>query len=191
MLHSFTFRKTAQGRKMLVTSLLVMLMAAWFAPVCARSAEERADERQYKIESAILYNFFNYITWPGYDAPEDLLKPNLCVYGNDPILKYLDYVRQKMAYERALNIRRLTESAELKGCQMVYIRDATPVQAAKLLAAEGVLTVSNRPDFIEEGGMIELIESGGRIVFEINSTELSKAGFQASSRLLALARKVE
>lgn len=168
-------------------ALALCTLALFGAPMKA----EAVDERQFKIESAFLYNFFNYITWPGYDAPEDLMRPVVCVYGNDPVLKPLDYVKQKMSEDRSFAIRRLALGTKPEGCQMAFIRSGTRADVQRVIGTPGVLTVSSESDFVEEGGMVQLVHNEGRIIFEINNSLLSKYGFQASSRLLALARKVD
>ncbi|MEJ0010380.1 MAG: hypothetical protein WDN72_07685 [Alphaproteobacteria bacterium] len=36
------------------------------APALTRADE--TEDRQYKVEAVFLYNFFNYITWPGHSS---------------------------------------------------------------------------------------------------------------------------
>jgi hypothetical protein len=53
-----------------------------------------------------------------------------------------------------------------------------------------VLTVADRPGFLEEGGVIELKLSGGRVRFDINLAAAREAGLRLSSQLLQLADRV-
>lgn len=153
-----------------------------------------ADERQYKVEAAFLYNFFNYITWPGYGAPEELKQVTLCIHGEDPIQRYLEYVQRKMSDERALNLRRIPPGEDPEGCHMLFIRGAVSADFQRRFpsfAQKGVLVVSDTPRSTEDGGMIGLVREGERIAIDVQHTLLTQANFQVSSRLLHLARRVK
>jgi hypothetical protein len=148
--------------------------------------EAGADERQYKIEAAYLYSFFNYITWPGYNSSQKLEKPVICVYGNDPILPYLDYVKNKMASERTLTIRNISDVSAAGGCHVLFSRHSA---LARANIAPDTLLVSKLDDPLDRGGsMIDLSEDGDHIAIRINQSQLEQNGFQVSSRLLELAQ---
>jgi len=149
-----------------------------------------AADRQYKIESAYLYSFFNYITWPGYDSPQKLKDPVICIAGNDPILPYLDYIRNKMAGERTLTIRAAGDDGAFAGCHILFVRHRIP---SRLLSGvpNDTLIVLKPDDPLDRGGMIELTEDGERISININQPLIEGRGFLVSSRLLDLAREVK
>lgn len=152
-----------------------------------------AEERQYKIESAFLYSFFNYVTWPGYASPQQLQHSVICVYGDDPILPYLEYIRGKIASERTLTLRSVAESEEkdtYTGCHILFIRHRLSPHLLDLIAKD-TLVVFKPDDPLDRGGMIELAEDGERIIIKINQPMLEENGFQVSSRLLDLVQKVK
>jgi hypothetical protein len=62
--------------------------------------------------------------------------------------------------------------------------------AEKLVAARGVLWVSDQPGFARKGGMIELKRNGARMKLVINLEVLESAGLRASSKLLQLSEVV-
>lgn len=146
------------------------------------------ENRKYKIEAAYLYSFFNYITWPGYNAPQELPEPVICVYGEDPILSYLEYVRIKMSTEREFTVRSVIEETETIGCHIFFIRHSIP---SSILASlpKSTLTVLKPDDPLDRGGMVELSEDGERIAIKINHSQLEQKDFHVSSRLLDLARR--
>jgi len=161
---------------------------------CATTGAAQADEHTYKVEAAFLYNFLNYITWPGYQVPEDMKKATICIADHDPIYPYLEYIHNKKQQERDLNIRQIGTDASLAGCQIFFIRDVGNKELSRLrftAAQSGVLLVSTGPDFVSEGGMIGLLPEGERMAIEIDNSQLKQADFQVSSRLLDLARKVK
>lgn len=147
-----------------------------------------AQNRQYKIEAAFLYSFFNYITWPGYHSPQALRNPIICIYGQDPILQYLEYVRQKMASERSITIRTIQPGDTTKNCHLFFMRHRVVPSSAT--PADSTLTVFKPDDPLDRGGMIELAEDEERLTLRINHRALEQNGFQASSRLLELAQRV-
>lgn len=53
------------------------------------------------------------------------------------------------------------------------------------------LTVGNSVDFLKAGGMICFERVGDRLTFSVNVTHMKEAGVMVSSKLLAIARKVE
>ena len=61
------------------------------------------------------------------------------------------------------------------------------------LAALGtapVLTVSDIPDFVKRGGMVQFVLDGNHVRFEINIAAAQRAGLTLSSELLKIARAV-
>lgn len=147
-----------------------------------------ADDRQYKIESAYLYSFFNYITWPGFSSPQAMDTPVICVEENDPAITYLEYIRNKMKAERLLTVRPLSGEQSSVGCHILFIRHRMPKQ---LSARAETLVILKPDDPLDRGGMIELAEDGDRISIRIDQQQLDKNGFQVSSRLLDLVQRVK
>ena len=177
--------KTRNGRRKYGIALAAAVLL-WALP-CAALAEE---VRQYKIEAAFLYNFFNYITWPGYSSPAALKQPVICVYEDGSIESYLAYMQQKVAAERKLTIRMLHKDDSAGGCNLLLI-NTTDNMALKNSLAPDILTVSDKEGYLKHGGMIELVQEDERIVMKINHSLLRENGFTVSSRLLDLAQGVE
>ncbi len=165
--------------------LAALWLAASLAPLPSRA---ETDERQYKLEAVFLYNFFNYITWPGLGTPGDLSSATICIYGNDPLTPYLHYVQEKMTGERKLTIRELHAGQSSAGCNLLFDRTGSPVRSAE--GQTPTLTVSDEAHYLQHGGMIALSRDGDRMAMDINNTLLTQQGFQVSSRLLKLAQEV-
>lgn len=155
--------------------------------LCFMAFPVAAKERQYKIEAAFLYNFFNYITWPGYESSQELQNPVICIYGNDPIKDYLEYIQQRMSDERLLEIRNIYSGDSLKDCHLFFMRHRISL-AQFTGVSDSTLTVFILDDPLDRGGMIELSEDEGHIAIHINQSLLKQRGYQISSRLLDLAR---
>ena len=174
------------GRGISGRLLAAAAMLAWLG--MAAPAQAASDNRQYKVEAVFLYNFLNYITWPGYGSPAELREATICLIGNDPLATYLQYVQQKMVAERKLVIRSLRGGQAASGCHILFDRTGTATPPTD--SSEATLTVSDEKRYVERGGMIALSHSGGRVGIDINHTLLTRQGFQVSSRLLKLAEEV-
>lgn len=162
----------------------VLLLAAGVL-MLSISSPGWTQERQHKIEAAFLYGFFNYITWPGYASPQELEMPVICVYGEDPVAYYLDYVRLKRAGERKLAVRTILADDSAEGCHILFLRRRLPY-SKQLVLPPTTLTVIKPDGPLDRGGMIELTEEDGRIVIRINQKAIKHRGFEVSSRLLEL-----
>lgn len=153
-------------------------------PPATAAAED--DERYHKVEAAFLYNFFNYITWPDYAAPQELHQPRICIYHNDPIEPYLAYVQRKISTERQLTIRAINEGDDVADCNLLFSRH----RLAQDTMPRATLIVTELADTLDRGeGMIELERSGDGIQMRIDQQTLAEKGFHVSSRLLDLAVK--
>lgn len=165
------------------------ILLAISAIMCIFSLPASAQDREYKIEAAFLYSFFNYITWPGYESPQALRDPVICIYEGDPILPYLDYVSNKMIKERMLSIRVLSDSQSTAGCHILFMQHQIPYYRLHLVD-DSTLVVFKPDDPLDRGGMIVLTEDEDHIAIKINLNQLERNGFQVSSRLLDIAHKI-
>ena len=102
----------------------------------AFSQPATADERAHKVEAAFLYNFFNYITWPDYQSPEQMQQATICVPTGDPILPSLEYIRSRREGEHELMIREMDNNADMEGCQLLFVRNPGVAESARLRAIE-------------------------------------------------------
>lgn len=135
-------------------------------------------ERHYKIEAAFVYNFFNYITWPGYKNPESLMNPTICILNLDPIKPYLKYIQSKRANEKQIAIKELDNVENMDGCNMLLVRETSTLPAQLLSKAvnNNVLLVFSTRNF-NNNGMVELAENGEHIEIAVNNSLLKEASF--------------
>jgi len=88
----------------------------------------------------------------------------------------------------ALRVRPAADGS-LRACHIAYVGPDHPGLREVVKAAEQftVLTVSDADRFARKGGMIGLVNEGGKIRFEINLKAAEQAGIKLSSQLLKLA----
>jgi hypothetical protein len=160
-------------------------LVALLLPLWAASTFAQTPSLEYQVKASYLYNFIQFVTWPN-DAFSDSGKFNLCVVRAERFGNALDALEQERVDGRPIALHRLTglEQARATRCHLVFFSGET---SEAIATQHGRLTIGETPSFLKQGGIINLIESGGRIRFEINQQAARDAGLQMSSRLLSLA----
>ncbi len=88
-------------------------------------------------------------------------------------------------------IDRIKKDAE--HCHVLFISDSAQKEFAQILSVLKtlpILTIGDAPGFAELGGIINLIQIGDQLRFEINTAAAARCGLTISSQLLKLARLV-
>jgi hypothetical protein len=85
------------------------------------------------------------------------------------------------------------EDMDLSSCHLLFISASEKSNFRKIIAGlrdASVLTVADSENFLSSGGMINLVQTGGKIRWMINRTAADRAGLRFSSQLLSIAVKV-
>ena len=139
------------------------------------------------VKAAILFNVARFTEWPAASFGSDAAPLVLCIVGADPdgAMERLD---GKTLKGRPLRVRPVADGG-LRTCHIAYVGPDHPDPRDVVKAAEQftVLTVSDTDRFARKGGMIGLVNEGGKIRFEINLKATQQAGIKLSSQLLKLA----
>jgi len=143
------------------------------------------------VKAALVFSFAKFTDWP-------VLAPGVplaaCVVGDDGIAAALtETVRGQSINGHLMEVRRPQNNAGWSDCHLLFIADLqVPQDAAALAAIRAlpVLTVSDRKDFAQSSGMIELYVEEKRMRFAINILAAERSGLRLSSRLLSLARVI-
>jgi TonB family protein len=147
---------------------------------------------EYQVKAAYLYNFAKSAEWPerGLAAAAPLV---IGVIGGED--DFVDVLKKTVAGRsigsHPVVISRVSSDEEAKTCHVLFFRSPvgrkrTQSMAASLLGA-GVLLVGEDSEFLQQGGMINLVPVNGRIRFEVDAVALDGASIHLSSELLALA----
>ncbi|MBN8732675.1 MAG: YfiR family protein, partial [Acidobacteria bacterium] len=93
---------------------------------------------------------------------------------------------------RKVEVVTIEKAGQVAGCRVVYVAAVAEREVQALLQQGGaaVLTVASREGFGRQGGMVNLVPSGGRIGIELNPGAGERVGIRFSSRLLQLSRLV-
>jgi len=160
-----------------------------FSPLHA----ETAPLREYQVKAAFLYTITKFVEWSALSSSVSSQTLNIAILGQDPFGDNLDVIKGKTVKGRSIAIRHVHQIEEIRDCDVVFISFSEKrrlTHILKQLQNLPVLTVADHEGFCEAGGMINLVNSKNRVVFEINVTAARRARLTISSQLLKLARIV-
>ena len=152
------------------------------------AAQERPPE--YAVKAAYLYNFGKFAKWPS-ESPNF----NICIIGKDPFAGSLDRtVAGEAINGKPISVRRLPDVGKVLDCQILFVSGSERNHLQGILAQvqnQPVLTVSDIPEFMERGGIIQFELKDDRVRFSINLRSAREAKLNISSDLLSVASRVE
>jgi hypothetical protein len=147
------------------------------------------------VRIAFVSNFARYTDWPAQKFANPTAPVVVCLLpGDREMSNDLSVFDKHTISGRPVRGISISKATELEGCNVLYIpADFKPPIKAFTDAAERarVLTVSDRVDFVDEGGMIGLVPSGGRYEFDVSLVASRAAELRLSAQLLKLARTVK
>jgi hypothetical protein len=164
----------------------------WFSLSGGASAQtERPAE--YEVKAAYLLNFLKFVQWPASLAGASDSIP-ICVLGHDPFGAALDRIVSGQRIDgKNVVVRRLSKVADADGCRLLFIDSSQSGQLPMTMASlndSPVLTVSDIPDFVSRGGIIQFVLRQERVRFEVNLLNAQRIGLILSSQLLNVASAV-
>ncbi len=150
---------------------------------------------EYQVKAAFLFNFAKFVEWPDAAFPAPNSSFIIGVLGDDPFGPALDKaVEGKTLNDRKIVVRRFDQAGEVKGCQMLFISRSEQKNLGKILEHLGksnTLMVSEMPQMLARGGMINFLIEEHKVRFDINPDAAERAGLKISSKLLQLAHAVK
>ena len=175
-------------RPFLTAAASLVAASAW---VSLPSAQAREPQRVDGLKAGYLFNFLKFVEWPPL-APADIL--TLCLLGESGVYEAIaEGLAEKRVGARRIVARRISPAEPLAQCQVLYIDAGQFATVSGLIAARptALLTVSDAPDFLHNGGIISLFDEGNRLRFRISVDNARRADLRISSNLLQLASAVE
>ncbi len=157
------------------------------------AAQERTRVDSRKVEAAFLRNFTHYITWPEEVFADSQSPWRICIVGKDPFGDLLEKTFEGRTEEgRPFTILRTRDTAELQHCQIVYVAfKVSANRRAALSSLKGlpVLTVSNAPGFLQEGGIIRFNVTD-YVELSVNLDQARAASLKVQTKVLEVSRAV-
>jgi hypothetical protein len=167
----------------------LVLAAISTCPLLAATAAPSDRPSEDEVKSAYLFNFGRFVEY-SQGTPKGKTF-DICVLGSDSIAPELQKITaNEHVDDRPVRVLRLDKAGDARGCAVVFMGTSEAARLDKDMAAlEGsdALTVSDLPQFLEHGGMIQFLFEKNRIRFAVNLDAVSHTHFQLSSQLLKVA----
>ena len=141
---------------------------------------------EFEIKAVFIYNFTQFIQWPkeSFDKSQDDFV--IGVLGENVFGKSLEEaVAGEMYHSRKIVVKYFETVKDVGNCQILYVGSLT--NGSKIDIDRPVLTIGERPEFMEQNGLMRFYNEGNKVRIEINQSAASKAGLVISSKLLRLA----
>ena len=151
------------------------------------------DVKESEVKAAFLLNFTRFVDWPP-SAFESATSPlTICILGDDPFGVTLDQlVEGEVAEGRKLAVARIHRLPAPGKCQVLFVaKSEKEVPSTMADIGPGVLTVSDRDRFLNEGGIIAFVVEAGHVRFDISQRAAMKSSLALNARLLRVARSVQ
>jgi uncharacterized protein DUF4154 len=171
---------------------ILALCCAVFASLISNTQSQDLKPTEYQVKAAYLYNFGKFVRWPASASGASVF--TICLLGNDPFSGVLEStVAGESISGKPLVLRRIARADQSAGCQILYISSSEDAHLKRILSTlppQGILTVSDMPEFTERGGMMQFVMQGERVRFQVNLVAAQRAGLNMSSELLKVATAV-
>jgi hypothetical protein len=162
-------------------------VVAVLAPLAARDVSP-----EYRLKAAVISKFPQFVEWPP-TAWGDADSLTLCVTQPNPFGATLDEITagERIQGRRAV-VREIAAVDRSQGCHLLFVSGPGPLPPGTVAdrVRQPMLTVSDRPGFLDAGGMVELKLVDGRVRFDINAEAAERVGLRISAQLLRLAGEV-
>jgi hypothetical protein len=145
------------------------------------------------VKAAFLHRFASYVAWPA-DAIGEGAFVIAVAGGNDVALHLEELLPQMTLQGRPAEVRRVSRGTDLNGVHILFVGRDMLVRARDLRAAamaRPILVVTDGDDGLDDGAVVNFVESANRVRFEISLTAAERAGLRIDSALLSVAARVE
>ena len=171
-----------------LTRLRTMLAFALLALLGGTSLWAQSQPTEDDVKAAYLFNFGKFVRYPADQASNSF---DICLLGHDPVGRLLELnAADERVQDRQVRVSQHEKAADTRGCAIVFLGESEATRIDKdLEALEGsnALTVSDLPQFVEHGGMIQFLLRDNRVRFAVNLSPAQRARLALSSELLKVA----
>ncbi len=171
---------------------LALAAAALACAPVARAADRAAGELE--LRGVYVYNFIRFTEWPTGTFTTSTTPLTVAVFGDPELAATLQrLLAGKTLDSHPIAVSVATEPAACATAQAVFVGNARQKDLGAVLTAVGerpVLTISDAPSFVRQGGMIRIFAADRRLRFEVNTRATGGSRLTISSRLLQLAESV-
>ncbi len=148
--------------------------------VCLLSGAAHAASSSDKLKAVFIYKFFKYVTWPESNEPY-----KICLKGKVQFKDVLQLIQEKQKKVIPTEIIEINDIKNAQNCHILFFNN---LQKDELTGLKDVLTISDKRNFIDMGGMIQLLDNDKKVELVVNLSPIQKSQLKISSRLLDVAK---
>jgi hypothetical protein len=168
------------------------LVAGW--TICALASMPAQDNSsENAVKAAYLFNFARFLRFAPGTEPRKTF--DVCILGRDSFGRTLDQITSHESINRhPVRVLHVPDPTDGRHCTVLFIsmsEDEGIREDMAILAGADVLTVSDAPDFIERGGMIQFVMDSDHVRFVVNLDAVNHTHLSLSSELLRVAASVK
>lgn len=170
------------------------LFACFFLPQIALPAQVPPSQpNESEVKAAYLLNFGRFLRHANPPAPAASTF-DICILGQDALAQSIDETAANETIDNVpVHVRRLPDVTDAKACAIVFINAKNSDDLREdlaILSISDALTVSDAPDFLDRGGMIQFVLIQNHVRFAVNLNAVNRAHLVLSSELLRVASSV-
>ena len=174
------------GLRVLAAALVVSQLSSGLVAASAPKPTE------YEVKAAYLLNFGKFVRMSKPVPARSSFA--ICTVGHDPMDSALDSIASHSTIDGLpVAVAHVADISAAKSCDVVFLstseRDRIREDLA-ILANADILTVSDAPDFLERGGMIQFVLVSNHVRFTVNLEAVERTHLVLSSELLRVAWSV-
>ena len=161
--------------------VLVGLLLVLVSIIPARAQKE-------KYHSIFIYNFSKYVKWPEAQSSGTFI---IGVLGSTSIQKDLiTMASSKKVNGMSIEVKQFESVEEVEGCHILYVSEMQSGKIGQIVSNtmnQPVLIITDKPGLAHKGAVINFVEVGGKIKFELNQKNAETRGLKVAGSLASLA----
>ena len=171
--------------------LLSLILIVCLLPAISGIASPRPNlTNEYLVKAAFTLNFARLTQWPdNKDTSSEQF--TICVMGNETLKQTFSLVDGQNINGTISHLKIISRVRDIKSCQVLIvnaIQQRKMKQIFKSAHKLSILTISELPDISKSGAILNFINEGNKIKFQISIPRAKQSGLKISSRLLKLAQ---
>jgi hypothetical protein len=149
----------------------LVLISVWLSLAGTASAQMGGGD-EYQQKAGLICNFLRQCKWPERRFPSTESPYIIGVFGNDQISGFLrENIQGRVIQGRPVQVKHVMQKAELPFCHLVFISRSERDRLRPILGdlrRENVLTVGETDNFLASGGVIQFVNLGGQVRYQMS-----------------------
>ena len=171
-------------------ALLIVLTALWIVP--PHDARGEGSVNQTKAE--MLFNIARFVEWPDPGFGHRNRQIVFSILGDDELASVITATFSSRTINRKdVFVRFVRRVEDVKQTDILFIAASESARIPAVIEAlrgKSVLTVADVEGFASQGGMVNFVQRGDKVRFEINPDSVLRSGLKVSAKVLTLAKLV-